>query len=105
MKTSSERILTTHTGSIGRPDELIAIMREKENGRPYDESAFATAVRDSVAECVRLQCAAGLNVVNDGEQGKSGFTTYQQERLTGFEPIPDEGTPGSSWPEVAEFPE
>jgi 5-methyltetrahydropteroyltriglutamate--homocysteine methyltransferase len=105
MKISSDRILTTHTGSIARPDELLSIMREKENGRPYDEVAFAKAVRDSVAQCVRRQCAAGLDVVNDGEQGKSGFTTYQEERLSGFEPVPVESAPRFSWPEVAEFPE
>ncbi|HEY5274425.1 MAG TPA: hypothetical protein VIJ34_14510 [Acidimicrobiales bacterium] len=105
MKISSERILTTHTGSIARPDGLISIMREKENGRPYDEAAFNTAVRVAVAECVRLQCAAGLDVVNDGEQGKSGFTTYQEERLSGFEPVPIEGPARMPWREVAEFPE
>jgi 5-methyltetrahydropteroyltriglutamate--homocysteine methyltransferase len=105
MKTSSERILTTHTGSIARPDDLIAMMREKENGRPYDEVAFAEAVRIAVAECVRQQCVAGLDVVNDGEQGKSGFTTYQEERLSGFEPVPVEGTPTTPWREVEEFPE
>ena len=105
MKTSKERILTTHTGSIARPDGLISIMREKENGRPYDEAAFDAAVRSAVAECVRLQCAAGLDVVNDGEQGKSGFTTYQEERLSGFDPVPVEGPARMPWREVAEFPE
>jgi 5-methyltetrahydropteroyltriglutamate--homocysteine methyltransferase len=105
MKTSADRILTTHTGSIARRDSLIAIMREKENDRPYDEVASAEAVRTAVADCVRRQCAAGLDVVNDGEQGKSGFTTYQEERLSGFEPVPIEGTPPTPWREVEEFPE
>jgi len=107
MKRSTERILTTHTGSIARPDDLIAIMREKENGRPYDRDAFAARVRSAVAECVERQVAAGLDVINDGEQGKSGFTSYQEERLSGFEAIPIDpaNRPPSPWREVREFPE
>jgi 5-methyltetrahydropteroyltriglutamate--homocysteine methyltransferase len=105
MKTSSDRILTTHTGSIARPDDLIAMMREKENGRPYDEVAFAARVRSSVIACVEQQCAAGLDVVNDGEQGKSGFTTYQEERLSGFEAVQTDGPQRTPWREVGEFPE
>jgi 5-methyltetrahydropteroyltriglutamate--homocysteine methyltransferase len=106
MKRSAERILTTHTGSIARPDDLIDIMREKENGRPYDPQAFAERVRAAVAECVARQTEIGLDVVNDGEQGKSGFTSYQSERLDGFEFEPMSGGPaGPAWREVAEFPE
>lgn len=107
MKRSADRILTTHTGSIARPDDLIAIMREKENGRPYDEAAYAALVRSKVAECVRRQVEAGLDVINDGEQGKSGFATYLAERLSGFDAVPvDPSTTSvSTWKEVAEFPE
>ena len=107
MKRSTERILTTHTGSIARPDDLIDLMREKENGRPYDQEAFAKRVRSAVAECVDRQIAVGLDVINDGEQGKSGFTSYQAERLSGFEavPIDESNAPASTWKEVAEFPE
>jgi 5-methyltetrahydropteroyltriglutamate--homocysteine methyltransferase len=110
MKRSTDRILTTHTGSIARPDDLLDIMREKENGRPYDKDAFAKRVRSAVIECVHSQVEAGLDVINDGEQGKSGFTSYQNERLGGFETAP--APPGghqpprlSGWPEVEEFPE
>jgi 5-methyltetrahydropteroyltriglutamate--homocysteine methyltransferase len=110
MKRSTDRILTTHTGSIARPDDLLDIMRDKENGRPYDRDAFAKRVRSAVIECVHQQVAAGLDVINDGEQGKSGFTSYQNERLGGFEIVPPApGGPSGprlgGWPEVEEFPE
>jgi 5-methyltetrahydropteroyltriglutamate--homocysteine methyltransferase len=106
VQTSTDRILTTHTGSIARPDDLIELMRAKENGRPYDHAAFEALATAAVEECVRHQVEVGLDVVNDGEQRKSGFTTYLTERLAGFEAVPY--APGESpghWPEVAEFPE
>lgn len=107
MKRSAERILTTHTGSIARPDDLIAIMREKENGRPYDEAAYAARVASAVAECVARQVEAGLDVINDGEQGKSGFATYLVGRLSGFdaEPVDPSTEALSRRREVVEFPE
>jgi 5-methyltetrahydropteroyltriglutamate--homocysteine methyltransferase len=106
VQTSTDRILTTHTGSIARPDGLIELMRARENGLPYDPEAFEAGAREAVAECVRRQVEAGLDVINDGEQRKSGFTTYLTERLTGFEAVPyaTGETPGT-WREVAEFPE
>ena len=88
MQTSTDRILTTHTGSIARPDDLIELMRAKENGRPYDAGAFEARATAAVEECVRRQVEAGLDVINDGEQRKSGFTTYLTERLAGFEAVP-----------------
>lgn len=107
MKTSTDRILTTHTGSIARPDDLIELMRAKENGQPYDREAFEKRVTAAVEDCVRRQIEAGLDVINDGEQRKSGFATYLTERIGGFEALPyDETEPaGSTWPEVSEFPE
>ena len=66
MKTSTSRILTTHTGSIARPDDLVELMREKENGRPYNEAAFEARVVSAVAECVAHQIDVGLDVINDG---------------------------------------
>ncbi len=107
MKTSTDRILTTHTGGIARPDDLIEMMRAKENGRPYDEEMFEKRVTAAVEDCVRRQVEAGLDVINDGEQRKSGFATYLTERIGGFEALPaDNGEPaGSQWPEVSEFPE
>src|SRR5215472_13946970 len=107
MKTSTDRILTTHTGSIARPDELIELMRAKENGLPNHQDEFESRVSAAVEDCVRRQVEAGLDVINDGEQRKSGFATYLTERIGGFEALPnDEGrTPMESWPEVSEFPE
>ena len=106
MQTSTDRILTTHTGSIARPDDLIELMRARENGLPYDTGAFEARAQAAVAECVRRQVEAGLDVINDGEQRKSGFTTYLTERLAGFDAVPY--APGESpghWREVDEFPE
>jgi 5-methyltetrahydropteroyltriglutamate--homocysteine methyltransferase len=106
MKTSTDRILTTHTGSIARPDDLLELMRAKENGRPYDREAFEARVTSAVEDCVRRQVEAGLDVINDGEQRKSGFATYLTERIGGFEELPGETEPpGSQWQEVSEFPE
>jgi 5-methyltetrahydropteroyltriglutamate--homocysteine methyltransferase len=107
MKTSTDRILTTHTGSIARPDDLIELMRAKENGLPYDREAFEARVTAAVEDCVRRQVEAGLDVINDGEQRKSGFASYLTERISGFEELPsgEFESPGSQWPEVSEFPE
>jgi 5-methyltetrahydropteroyltriglutamate--homocysteine methyltransferase len=107
MKTSTDRILTTHTGSIARPDDLIELMRAKENGLPYDRDEFESRVTAAVGDCVRRQVEAGLDVINDGEQRKSGFATYLTERIGGFEALPhdDSRTRMESWPEVGEFPD
>jgi 5-methyltetrahydropteroyltriglutamate--homocysteine methyltransferase len=109
MKTSTDRILTTHTGSIARPDDLIELMRAKENGQPYDREAFEKRVTAAVEDCVRRQVEAGLDVINDGEQRKSGFASYLTERISGFEELPagdgEFESPARSWPEVGEFPE
>jgi 5-methyltetrahydropteroyltriglutamate--homocysteine methyltransferase len=107
MQTSTDRILTTHTGSIARPDDLIELMRAKENGRPYDREAFEALAASAVEDCVRRQVEAGLDVINDGEQRKSGFATYLTERIGGFEPLPydENDSPMRAWREVGEFPE
>jgi 5-methyltetrahydropteroyltriglutamate--homocysteine methyltransferase len=106
MKHSTDRILTTHVGSLARPTELLETMREKENGRPYDAGLFGRQVRSAVMASVAAQADAGLDVVTDGEQGKVSFVTYVLERLTGFSST--EGTPlmPASWLEEARaFPE
>jgi 5-methyltetrahydropteroyltriglutamate--homocysteine methyltransferase len=106
VQTSTDRILTTHTGSIARPDDLIELMRARENGLPYDTDAFEARAQAAVAECVRRQVEAGLDVINDGEQRKSGFTTYLTERLAGFDAVPYRaGESPGHWREVDEFPE
>src|SRR5688500_1820979 len=89
MKRSTNRILTTVTGSLMRPADLVEVMREKENNRPYDKEAFAMRAREAVIDAVHRECEAGVDVPSDGEQSKSGFGSYQAERLAGFEVDPD----------------
>ena len=84
MKRSTERILTTHTGSLPRPASLVELMFAKEEGRKVDPGALAARVRESVKEVVAHQHEAGVDVVSDGEMSKPSYATYVTERLTGF---------------------
>src|SRR5918912_772788 len=90
MKRSTERMLTTHCGSLPRPRDLLDMMKARASGEPYDADAYAARVRDAVGEVVRRQAEAGIDVLTDGEQGKTGFFAYVNERLAGFEPRPNE---------------
>ena len=106
MKRSTERILTTHVGSLARPTELLDTMKEKENGRPYDADLFARQVRDAVVDRVQHQVDAGIDIVTDGEMSKSSFLGYVKDRLGGF--VLDMGKPSMapSWQkEVDDFPD
>jgi 5-methyltetrahydropteroyltriglutamate--homocysteine methyltransferase len=78
-------ILTTHIGSLPRPDDLMALLRDQDAGRPSDPAAFDARVRAAVDDIVRAQVATGLDIVNDGEQGKVDYSTYVKSRFTGFE--------------------
>ena len=84
MKASTDRILTTHTGSLPRPDDLTALLEALDTGTVPDPAAFEARVRQAVADVVRAQRDAGVDIVNDGEQGKVGYSTYVRHRLTGF---------------------
>jgi 5-methyltetrahydropteroyltriglutamate--homocysteine methyltransferase len=84
MKRSTERILTTHTGSLPRPDDLVRMMYAKEEGVPVDRAALGARVRAAVAEVVEKQLAAGIDLVNDGEMSKPSYATYVKDRLDGF---------------------
>jgi 5-methyltetrahydropteroyltriglutamate--homocysteine methyltransferase len=84
MKRSTERILTTHTGSLPRPDDLIRTMFAREEGVPVDSSALAARIRSAVADVVDKQVQAGIDVVSDGELSKPSYATYVKDRLTGF---------------------
>jgi 5-methyltetrahydropteroyltriglutamate--homocysteine methyltransferase len=89
MKRSSDRILTTHVGSLIRPTALQEFLRAKQAGKPYDEAAYAKCLKESVAEVVREQADVGVDVVSDGEFGKSiSWSQYVLERLSGFERRP-----------------
>jgi 5-methyltetrahydropteroyltriglutamate--homocysteine methyltransferase len=103
MKRSTNRILTTHVGSLPRPKNLLDQMRNMLQGRG-DETEYEDSVRDAVIDVVKQQVAHGLDVVSDGEQGKVGFSRYITDRLDGFEPHPSPGPTGFGL-EVADFPE
>ena len=100
MKRSTERFLTTHTGSLPRPDDLVSMMYAKEEGVPVDGAALATRVRSAVREVVRRQRSAGVDIVNDGELSKPSYATYIKDRLSGF------GGTGNTfvYQDLAEFP-
>src|SRR5688572_18143641 len=102
MKRSTDRILTTHVGSLARPDDLLQLMQARSAGEPYDAAAYASRVKSAVSDVVRKQVLNGVDVPSDGEQSKVGFFTYMRERLGGFELAP----PGSAErpsPWISEF--
>jgi 5-methyltetrahydropteroyltriglutamate--homocysteine methyltransferase len=89
MKRSTSRILTTHVGSLIRPDALQDFLRAKQGGKPFDAAAYEACLASSVAEVVRQQADTGIDVVSDGEFGKSiSWSQYVLERLSGFERRP-----------------
>ena len=90
MSQSTNRILTTHVGSLIRPPNLLGLIEARQEGKPVDEAAFAETLRRSVAEAVRQQAEVGIDVVSDGEFGKTGsWSRYVVERLGGIEFRPD----------------
>lgn len=103
MKRSTERILTTHAGSLARPPDLLEMMRAKELGQPYDQQALAARVQTAVAETVQKQVDCGVDVVSDGEQGKPGFANYVKDRLTGI--VIRENARPRVWRDREEFPD
>src|SRR5580692_7329248 len=89
MKRSNDRILTTHVGSLTRPPALQEFLRSKQAGKPYDRVAYDACLKQSVVEVVRQQAELGVDVVSDGEFGKSiSWSQYVLERLSGFERRP-----------------
>lgn len=88
MKRSSDRILTTHTGSLPRPSSLAQQLRARERGESVEVTALNSLVKESVEQAVSKQCAAGVDVINDGEQSKVAYAIYIKDRLSGFEDKP-----------------
>jgi 5-methyltetrahydropteroyltriglutamate--homocysteine methyltransferase len=84
VKFSSDRILTTHAGALPQPDDLKQMHAAQVAGESYDKDFFPKRVRQAVAEVVRKQLDCGLDIINDGEVGKSNFSRYARERLSGF---------------------
>jgi 5-methyltetrahydropteroyltriglutamate--homocysteine methyltransferase len=108
MKRSVERILTTHVGSLIRPQALQQFLRARQEGEPFDEQAYEQCLTQSVAEVVRLQAEAGIDVISDGEFGKSiSWSQYALERLSGFErrPVRSGANPFTRGADRARFPE
>jgi len=101
LKRSTTRILTTHTGSLPRPWDLVDLIIAKQAGSPTDEAALAQRVSQAVTEVVQKQADVGVDVLNDGEQSKAGYATYVMDRMTGFGGD-SPALPRSDW---ADFPE
>src|ERR1700726_3621296 len=84
MKTSQDRILTTHVGSLPRPPELRQLLVRKDQGEPYDKAELDRLTQQAVVDIVRRQAEAGVDIVNDGEMSKPGYSTYVADCLSGF---------------------
>jgi 5-methyltetrahydropteroyltriglutamate--homocysteine methyltransferase len=100
MKRSTDRFLTTHTGSLPRPDDLVRMMYAKEEGVPVAPDALAARIRAAVEEVVEKQAQSGVDIVNDGEMSKPSYATYVKDRLNGF------GGTGNTfvYQDLADFP-
>ena len=85
MQTSSERIFTTHVGSLPRPDALAELLLKKERGEDFSIQELEDQTRIAVSEIVRKQSEIGVDIVSDGEMSKIAYSTYAKDRLTGFE--------------------
>lgn len=101
MKLSTDRILTTHVGSLPRSDAVSEVLLAKEEGRLDSEARFEREVADAVNEVVERQVKAGVDIVSDGEMGKIGYATYIKDRLTGFEGDSPRRVPG----DIEKFPD
>ena len=84
MRLSTNRILTTHVGSLPRPPELRQLLVQKDQGEPHDKAELDRLTRQAVVDIVRRQAEAGVDIVNDGEMSKPGYSTYIADRLSGF---------------------
>ena len=82
---SSDRILTTHVGSLPRPQEVVDLLFAQDRGEAMDEKKFDATIGGAVADAVNKQAQAGVDIVSDGEMGKISYATYIRHRLTGFE--------------------
>ena len=101
MQQSTDRILTTHVGSLPRTAAVTELVFAKEHGKPCDAAVFETTIAAAVRDVVRRQVAAGIDVVSDGELSKISYATYIKDRITGFEGDSPRRTPK----DLEEFPE
>ena len=109
MKRSTDRILTTHAGSLPRPEGLREIVAAKSTGQGVDEEDLNRRIRTGVAEVVQMQMQSGIDIVNDGELSKTSFTDYVRSRISGFEeremPPEERPTQDIAGRDMLEFPE
>jgi 5-methyltetrahydropteroyltriglutamate--homocysteine methyltransferase len=102
MKRSTERILTTHVGSLPRPPDLLEMIQAKEQGVTFDAEAYESRVKSAVTEVVKRQADSGIDIVADGEMGRFGFIPYVNERLAGIEPRKSTSRAGN-WAQSREY--
>src|SRR5581483_1260748 len=105
MKRSSERILTTHTGSLPRSARVVELLLAEQERPGTRKGEFTDAVRTAIAEVVGKQVECGIDVINDGEQGRTDYTVHMLDRLSGFEgeSTPPLGTGEPEFPELAQL--
>jgi 5-methyltetrahydropteroyltriglutamate--homocysteine methyltransferase len=103
MKRSTQRILTTHTGSLPRPPQVVELLLAEQKNPGATTAELAVAVRAAVADVVGKQVASGIDIINDGEQGRTDYTTHVKDRLTGFDgpSSPPLGTGEPGFPELS----
>jgi 5-methyltetrahydropteroyltriglutamate--homocysteine methyltransferase len=104
MKRSSDRILTTHVGSLPRPDDLIPLLQARDAGQPYDQAALDARVARAVDEVARKQAEIGVDIINDGEHNKSVYSGYLWTRLAGFELRPERSRERAPTRDMLAFP-
>src|SRR5580704_13443246 len=85
MKTSQDRILTTHVGSLPRPQDVVDLLFAQDRGEPYDEKKFEETMARAVEDAVALQSKSGVDIMSDGEMSKISYATYIRHRFNGFE--------------------
>ena len=106
MKLSSERILTTHVGSLPRPDDLLEMLGKEDRGEPVDTVALHARTAEAVKQLVKDQVEAGIDVVSDGEMSKMAYNIYAKHRLNGLGATDGTGVPGRKLPrDIQDFPE
>src|SRR6202171_3630384 len=105
MKRSTDRILTTHTGSLPRTAKVVELLLAEQNKPGARKAELDAAVREAIAHVVQKQIECGLDIINDGEQGRTDYTVHVMERLTGFDgpSAPPRGTGDDEFPELAEL--
>src|SRR5262245_19663585 len=105
MRRSTDKILTTHTGSLPRPAKVVELLLAEKAKPGAQRATLDAAVADAVAGVVQKQLEAGIDVINDGEQGRTDYTVHVLDRLTGFEgrPTAPRGTGEPEFPELAQL--